>query len=66
METGISLSCFGDDGDGVTLWMASPEVELSLPLDHAAALKAAASILLCAGVTDAVFRDGTLYEPGGR
>lgn len=66
MQSDITLSCFADDGGGVTLWIAAPGVELSLRLDHAAALKTAASILLCAGVAEAVFRDGALYEPGGR
>lgn len=62
METGISLSCFGDDDGGVTLRAATAQVELSMPLDHATALKTAASILLCAGVREASFSDGVLCE----
>lgn len=62
MKSSVSLSCFSNDNGGATLEMESPEVAISLPLDHAAALKTAASILLCAGVRRATFKDGALRE----
>ena len=62
MRTDITFGFFPADDGGATLRLNTSQVDLSLPLDHELALKAAASILLCAGVTRAEYEDGRLRE----